>query len=295
MPFHEYTLKVRKFRSLHPDRIAHRSLPFEVFPWTQLTTPHEFLSDVRDQDTGDTVGIIVRPDNYSDRFGKDLYYGSLLERKPGEDDDLFVAAEWCTDFEQEVTNNTDAEGNTNTDTRRLMCLAFNLYNPSEKERVERNLHQQRLGIQQRPWFLPFKLLKYALRRSDEPREELGQLGSYYNLDFKLDGENLVLDENVIPGRAKSWGSKYYELKTSSGDTVARIHRKPGILGLSALHITNEYSIEIDRKHDDNKSLLYLCVALADYLHMEDRIRENCFYEGKDTGNLPGLSMLFRYD
>jgi len=295
MSFHIYILRRRRLRKLHWDRIAHRNIPFEVTPWNELATQHEFISDVRDEDDGKIVGIIARPDVYTTEFGSDLYYGCLLERHPGERDDLFVAAEWTVDFDQETTHNTDPEGNINTDPDRLLALAFNLYKPEEKERIERKLQQQRFGIQQSFWFLLPNLIKRALKKPEDPKDELAQLGNYYSLDFRLDGKNLVLDENVVPGRMKSWGSRYYELKTSDGDIVAKIHRKAGPLGLSTTHIVDEYAIEIDNRYEHNKPLLYLAIALADYMHMEDRIRNNCFYEGKDKSRLPDLSKLFRYD
>ena len=294
MPYHTYTLRRRRIRWIHPDRIFHRNFPFEVYPWNELSTKHEFISDVRDDETGKLIGIVARPDIYSSQYGNDLYYGCLLERNQG-NGDIFVSAEWTSDFEQETTLNKDKDGNLKTGPNRLICLSFNIYNPNEMERIERKLQQQRLALQQTPWFLAFNLIKRSLRKPEEDKGEIAQLGSYYNLDFKLDGKDIVLDENVLPGRIRSFGSRFYELKTTNGETVARFYRKAGFLGLSAFHIVDEYRIEIDKKYENNKPLLYLCIAIGDYLHMEDRIRRNCFYEGKKPENIPSLSRIFRYD
>lgn len=294
MSFRKYTLRRRRLPELHWDYLAHNVLPFEVQPWSGLATKHKLISDLKD-DEGNLIGIVARPKAYSRDYSNDLYYGCLLERHPGKPDDLFVASEWTSDFDQETTNNTDAEGNINTDPNRLICLAFNLYRPEEKERVERKLQQQRLGVQQTVWFLPINLIKWLMKKPEDPKQGVAQAGSYYSLDFKLEGKDLVLDENVMPGKIKSFLSRYYELKTTDGDVVAKIYRRPGFFGLSATHIVDEYGMDIDKKYENNKTLLYLVIALADYLHMENKIRRNCFYEGKESEGLPNLSKLFRYD
>ncbi|MEM5793466.1 MAG: hypothetical protein QXY45_03905 [Candidatus Aenigmatarchaeota archaeon] len=290
MAYHTYTYRRRKIRWIHPDRIAHRNLPFEVSPWNELVTKHEFLADVRDDRTGQIMGIVARPDIYDEQY-PDVYYSCLIERPSNEEGEIFIPAEWASDIDQEIFINKNPDGEVNTTPRRLICLSFNLYDPNEDERVERKLQQQRLGIQQTPWFLLFNLIRRTFRKGSKVET---QMGSYYNIDFEIDGKNLVLDENVIPGRFKSWGSRFYELKTSDGEVVARIYRQPGLFGLSALHIVDEYRIEIDERYDGNKPLLYLLVALTDYLYMENRIRKRCPYKEGVT-DIPSLSKLFRYD
>jgi len=296
--YHEYTLRRRRIRWAHWDDFKTNKLPRiikrEVVPWSELAGPHDFVSDVRDEDDGRIVGLVARPKNYSDIYGNDLYYASLIEEDKDKDE-IFVASEWTSDFEREIQVNRDSQGNANTGPNRLMCLSFNIYNEKEGERIERKLQQQRLGIQQTAWFLLFNLAKRALRKPEEEKEAIAQLGSLYNIDFELDGKNLVLDEGLIPGRFRSWLDRYYEIKTEDGEVVAKIRRKAGPIGISATRIVDEYAVEINRRYDNSKPLFYLAVAIADYMHMEDKIRDNCFYEGKDPRTVPKLSEIFRYD
>lgn len=294
--YHEYTLRRRllpiaHFRDEWPANIIPRIIGKDVKPWSKLATPHKLISDIRDEDTGKLIGIIARPENYSDIYGKDFYYGILIQR--GEDGSLSIPAGWTTDFEQEINFNRKEGGEIDDGPRRLVCLSFNIYHPDIEKRVESHLQQQRIAIQQTAWFLLWNLGKRLL--NPEKKEELAQLGNLYNLSFNIDGKDVFLDQNVLPGVIRAWGGSFYELKTADGEIIGRIRRKAGPFGISALRIADEYAIEINRKYEGNKPLLYLLIALADFTHMERHIRDNCYYKGKDPSKLPNISDLFRYD